>query len=234
VDNFSSDGTPEIAATHADLVLQAGPERSAQRNRGAEALPSEVLAFIDSDMILTETVIAQAVDALNSGAGSVIVPEQTVGEGFWVSVRAFERSFYQGDDRVEAARIFRWSVFQQANGYDEGMTGGEDWDLALRTRHLAPVARTTAFLYHDEGRLSYFQACRKKATYASGLRRYLHKHGGATTLTYFYDRPWMHHPSLLSSQVGVGLLALKVGEAGAVGLRLIRDYIAARKEIPVR
>ena len=35
VDNASTDGTAAIAREHADIFEAAGPERSAQRNRGA-------------------------------------------------------------------------------------------------------------------------------------------------------------------------------------------------------
>jgi len=108
VDNGSSDGTACLAREIADLVLDAGPERSAQRNRGAHARPAPIVGFIDSDMILLPEVVEQSVAALETPSGTVpgrypaavVVPERTVGEGYWSQVRAFERSFYVGSDEV--------------------------------------------------------------------------------------------------------------------------------------
>ncbi len=131
VDNGSSDSTPEIAHKLADLVLEAGPERSAQRNAGAAATAAQVVGFIDSDMVLPTDVVGQAVAAIETGALSVVVPERTLGDGFWAEVRAYERSFYQGSDAIEAPRFFPRSVFDEAGGFDEEMTGGEDWDLGI-------------------------------------------------------------------------------------------------------
>lgn len=212
VDNGSTDGTHEIAERRADIVLEAGPERSAQRNFGARTHPADFLGFIDADMVLEPSVVQEAVALLRDGAGSVIIPERTVGTGFWVEVRAFERSFYIGSDAIEAPRFFRREVFERAGGFDEQLTGPEDWDLGQSVRRLAPVARTTATIVHDEGSLSYLAACRKKAHYAIGMRRYLAKRG-ARALLDATRRPWLSRPWRLASRRGLGLLALKAGEA---------------------
>lgn len=225
VDNGSTDGTRAIAEAGADVVLDMGPERSAQRNHGARSCPAQVVGFVDADMILQATVVEEAVAALRSGAGSVIVPERTVGSGFWVEVRAFERSFYDGSDAIEAARFFRWDIFDRAGGFDEQLTGPEDWDLSESARKLAPVARTTAVIEHDEGTIGYLDACRKKAYYAEGMRRYVAKRG-MIALTQAARRPWLHHPRKLINRRGVGLVALKLGETVAVGLSLGRMWLA--------
>ncbi len=220
VDNHSSDSTAKLAMPLADVVIAGGPERSAQRNLGAQSAPAPVVGFIDSDMILQPTVVAQAVDAICHGAGSVIVPERTVGSGFWVQVRAFERSFYDGSDAIEAARFFRWDVFERTGGFDEQLTGPEDRDLTESARQVAPVARIVAVIEHDEGAITYFDACRKKAYYAEGVRRYVAKRG-LSGIRQASIRPWMHQPRRLASRLGLGLVALKAGEITAVGSVLI-------------
>jgi len=212
VDNGSTDATVTIAEQGADVVLHAGPERSAQRNYGARAYPAAIVGFIDADMVLAPTVIEEAVSAIGRGAGSVVVPERTVGKGFWVEVRAFERSFYDGSDAIEAARFFRWDIFEQTGGFDEELTGPEDWDLAASARRLAPVARTVALIDHDEGTITYLEACRKKAYYAEGVRRYVAKRGAAA-LWQAGHRPWLRQPQKLLNRRGAGLVALKTGEA---------------------
>ncbi|MHB1599880.1 MAG: glycosyltransferase family 2 protein, partial [Acidimicrobiales bacterium] len=73
VDNASTDETAVIARATADVVLEGGPERSAQRNQGARAAQADVVGFIDSDMVLAPGVVAQAVAAVHRGAGAVIV-----------------------------------------------------------------------------------------------------------------------------------------------------------------
>jgi len=222
VDNSSEDGTVAIAKRWADTVCQAGPERSAQRNYGASLTDADVLGFIDSDMLLAPEVVEQAVAAIATGAGAVIVPEETVGEGFWAEVRAFERSFYSGADNIEAARFYQRDVFQQAGGFDESLTGPEDIDLTVEARRVAPVVRVGATIYHDEGRVEFVDACRKKGYYGPGMRRYVAKRGVGAVRT-FADRPWLRHPARLVSARGAGLVALKAGETVAVCWVLARD-----------
>ena len=231
VDNGSSDGTHAVAARWADFVLEAGPERSAQRNFGARSHPADYLGFIDADMVLEPTVVQEAVALLRGGAGSVIIPERTVGTGFWVEVRAFERSFYTGSDAIEAPRFFRREVFERAGGFDEQLTGPEDWDLGQCVRRLAPVARTAATIAHDEGSLGYLAACRKKGQYAIGMRRYLAK-CGARALLDASRRPWLSRPWKLASPLGLGLLALKAGEA--VTMVAVLGWSAAGAARPAR
>jgi len=113
-------------------------------------------------------VVEEAVSGISQGAGSVVAPERTVGNGFWVEVRAFERSFYDGSDAIEAASFFRWDVFERTGGFDDELTGPEDWDLGESARRLAPVARTVAAIEQDEGTITYLDACRKKVYYAGG------------------------------------------------------------------
>jgi len=212
MDNGSTDGTTAIAEEWADVVLHAGPERSAQRNYGARAFPAAIVGFIDADMVLDPDVVAQAHAAIIGGAGAVIVPEETVGDGFWAGVRAFERSFYAGADNIEAARFYRRDVFERTGGFAESLTGPEDIGLTMEARRAAPVARVSAVIHHDEGRVEFLDACRKKGYYAPGMRRYIAKRGVGAVRT-FANRPWLRHPAKLLSTQGAGLLALKVGEA---------------------
>lgn len=229
VDNSSEDGTVAIARRWADTVCQGGPERSAQRNYGASLTDADALGFIDSDMVLAPDVVEQAVGAIADGAGAVIVPEETIGEGFWAGVRAFERSFYAGADNIEAARFYRREVFEKAGGFDETLTGPEDIDLTIEARQFAPVARVDATIYHDEGRVEFVDACRKKGYYGPGMRRYVAKRGVGVVRA-FAGRPWLRHPARLVSAQGAGLVALKVGETMAVCWVVARDE--ARRKWP--
>jgi len=205
VDNGSTDDTTLIAAALADVVLSCGPERSAQRNAGAAATSAAIVGFIDSDMELPSTVVSEAVDAIVAGAASVVVPERTVGDGFWTNVRAYERSFYQDSEAIEAPRFFRRDVFEGVGGFDEAMTGAEDWDLAIRTSQAGPRVRIDSVILHHEGWVRYFSACRKKGYYGPGVARFAAKHGvfGMASAS---RRPWLRQPRVLMTPLGVGLL----------------------------
>lgn len=219
VDNGSTDATAQIATELADVVFDSGPERSAQRNAGAAATSASIVGFIDSDMVLSPTVVAEAVAALKAGAASVVVPEQTVGEGFWADVSAYERSFYVGNDWIEAPRFFTRTVFDEVGGFDEAMTGAEDWDIALRTAGKGPRTRIDACIIHNEGHVRYSKICWKKAYYAPGVALYIKKHGvnGFASMT---RREWLRQPRALTRPLGLGLLVLKIGQAAAMVVAL--------------
>jgi glycosyltransferase involved in cell wall biosynthesis len=233
VDNHSSDATHDIGENLADQVLVQGPERSAQRNAGAAATGASIVGFIDSDMVLSSTVIAEVVEKIASGAVSVVVPERTVGEGYWAQVSAFERSFYHGDEFVEAPRFFPHAQFTQVGGFDEAMTGAEDWDLGIRTAPLGPRARISAEIIHEEGRVRYFNICRKKAYYAPGVALFVKKHG-AGTLRDMAQRTWLRHPSALANPLGLGLVALKSGQAVAMAGAMVANSVGHSSRLPNR
>lgn len=236
VDNFSSDQTPEVANRLADECITAGPERSHQRNLGARSWSADVVGFVDSDMILEPLVVREAVERIADGAGAVIVPERTVGEGFWASVRAFERAFYVGDDGVEAARFFHRAVLEATGGFDERLNAGEDWDLTIRARQHARVARIAATLDHDEGHVRYRDDCRKKAAYALGIRAFAAKHG-LQTLQRVASRRYLREPWRLvfpHPLLGAGVISLKAGEVLAVTWALLGSLVSSRSQLARR
>ena len=67
VDNASTDATKRIAADLGAVVLEKGPERSAQRNLGWRTAKADWVVVLDADMILpAETIgeILRVYDAL--------------------------------------------------------------------------------------------------------------------------------------------------------------------------
>lgn len=221
VDNHSTDESQQIASELADQVIIAGPERSRQRNLGAASGTAAVVAFIDSDMILNTGVLTQCLEVIRAGAGAVVIPERTIGEGLVCRARAFERSFYAEGSGVEAARVFRRDVLVSAGGFDEQLLGPEDWDLHIRVAGMTTVGRVSAVIDHDEGHVGFLDACRKKAYYAHGMRRFIRKHG-RRGVALAGDRPWLRQPWRLARRplLGGTLVCLKAGESAAMLWRL--------------
>lgn len=211
VDNDSTDKTIETAKTYPVNIYKYGPERSAQRNYGAKKARGKYLLFLDADMRLTPKVIAECVRAAGQtkGIGSVVIPEQSIAFSFWEKVKAFERSFYneKGDSITDAARFFPKKVFLKAGGYDETITGPEDWDLPETIRELGyKDARISEKIFHKERATSLFTLFKKKFYYGLHAHKYLEKHSipVVSPKTIYFLRPlfyksWrrlLDHPSL--------------------------------------
>ncbi|MBV8222081.1 MAG: glycosyltransferase family 2 protein [Candidatus Eremiobacteraeota bacterium] len=179
VDNASSDDTPQIARRNADIVIDKGPERSAQRNAGIGAARGEYVLVLDADMVLERDVVAAAVEAAQGGAAVVAIPEVSFGQGFWSACKTFERAFYARDPVVSAGRFFSRQAALDAGGYDETLTGPEDWDLSMRLAGSTPIAFARARILHDEGRQTLSDLFRKKYYYGRSLPAFVRKHGSA-------------------------------------------------------
>ncbi|MCY0899945.1 MAG: glycosyltransferase [Firmicutes bacterium] len=174
VDAGSADNTAAIARSFGVTFLSTTPNRSAQRNLGAQASGGDYLLFIDADMILSPVVIEECVgySLRHPDTAGLVIPEQSFGETFWAHVKAFERSFYQGVDYMEAARWMPKSIFMKVGGYDPVLLGGEDWDLDERLRQQGPIGRVAAVIRHDEGALTLHRLQYKKHHYADTLPTY--------------------------------------------------------------
>jgi len=177
VDNYSVDRTREIAEICGVRVVLCRAGRSRARNVGASYAKGEFVLFVDSDMELTPNVVGECVAKMSSGFDAVIIPEFSVGEGFWAKCRALEKQCYIGDDLIEAARFFRRSVFESMSGYDSELEAGEDWDLNQRIIKAGfRIGRIDAFIKHHEGKLSLRETMLKKHYYGKTLERYRIRH----------------------------------------------------------
>jgi len=240
VDNNSSDDTKAIAKRYTSHVYDKGPERSAQRNYAFTKTKGEYILVIDSDMELDPNVIASCMFVMlgDPKVGGVIIPEESFGEGFWAQCKRLERSFYVGQDAIEAARFFTRDAFVKAGGYSEEMTGGEDWDLSRRVAAIATIGRATDYIRHNEGRLYFGKTASKMYYYAQHAVEYFAKNPTKSALTdqsgplqrykLFFSRPdkLLRHPIL-----SVGMLALKTSEYACGGLGYYRAKRALRNQV---
>ncbi|MCW4047207.1 MAG: glycosyltransferase [Candidatus Bathyarchaeota archaeon] len=176
VDNYSADKTREIAQRYGNVVSYRGL-RSTARNVGVNLAEGELILSIDSDMELTPNVIHECVDKAENGYDAVIIPEFSIGNGFWAKCRALEKECYFGDDLIEAARFFKKKTFETIGGYNSELVFGEDWDLNLKLKDAGcKIGRTTSFIKHHEGALSLRKVVQKKHYYGKTLSIYQKNH----------------------------------------------------------
>lgn len=181
VDNNSKDKTVDIAKKTGVKVYSFGPERSAQRNFGAKKAKGDYLLFLDADMKLSQNVVKECIEVVgkNKNIGAIVIPEISEAKTFWEKVKGFERSFYnkEGDPITDAARFFSKKAFIVGAGYDETITGPEDWDLPETLRELGfKIGKISARISHKERVSSPIVLVRKKFYYGLRAYKYLAKH----------------------------------------------------------
>lgn len=221
VDNYSSDRTPEIAKKYSDLFFQKGPERSWQRNYASEKATGKYILVIDSDMVLSNNVISECVAEMSKSTkyNSIVIPEESFGEGFWSQCKKLERSFYIGVGYMEAARFFRLADFRAAGGYNVEMVSGEDWDLSQRIAKKGKITRVNSLIYHNEGKITLYKTIKKKYYYAKKFQKYATENKGEKSLNNQINvfnryKLFFIHPIKLFKNpfVGVGMLFMKTCE----------------------
>lgn len=202
VDNNSTDKTKEIALGFTDVVVDKGPERSAQRNHGiCDLATGQYAMFIDADMILTPTLIESCVNEIQTNEVVALhIDELILGRGLLARIRRFERGFYSGTV-IDGARFFYRSIFCELGGFDESLPPGpEDWDLDIRLKNIGriqllsnlaePIAwQMTPFInergvehtlkykgiYHNEDKQSLRTYLKKKKYYSTSMEAYAKK-----------------------------------------------------------
>lgn len=235
VDNKSTDRTKEICKQFAVSVFDKGPERSAQRNYGARKSKGKYFLFLDADMVLEKDIVEECVLRITKKNQqriyAVIIPEKSYGEGFWAKCKVLERSFYEGVEWIEAARFYQHDIFWEFGGYDENLTGPEDFDLPqrIKTKYGKQfIGRINAHIHHNEGKLTLGKSLCKKFYYGKKMREYYTnkenrqyaKQQGSIFNRYmlFFSKPkkLFRNPVL-----GFGMLCMKTSEMIALGLGMV-------------
>jgi len=226
VDNHSTDRTAELARAYVDKLVITGPERSVQRNRGVQESSGIYVLILDADMQLTPRVVEEAVDCFTNDPTlkAVIIPEKSIGHNYWARCKALERNCYIDNlDDVSAARFYDRELFLQEGGFDEEMTGTEDWDLSQRIGQVAKIGSIKSVILHDEGKIHLPDQMRKKYYYARTMRSYLKRHPTAfLRQANFLFRPafFRHWRDLVKNPnltAGMFFLRLCEGLASAAG-----------------
>jgi len=237
VDRHSGDGSAELAHKWGAKVIETNANRSEARNIGAERTYSSAILFVDSDMVLPPTLIEECRMGLEKH-DALVIPEVSVGIGFWAKCKALERLTHLGNELLEAARCFRRAAFSTLRGYNPSLEAGEDWDLQNRAKALGlSLGRVRAQIEHDEGHLTLGGILAKKYRYGKVIGEYLqaNPHFGirqanpirrvlAPTLAVFPEDP-AH---------GIGVLILKSLEFTAAGIGYVQgNWSDSRRESSV-
>jgi glycosyltransferase involved in cell wall biosynthesis len=150
VDNYSTDATVEIAKRYTPLIYTFSPERSSQINYGVQKCSGTYIYRVDSDFVLENNVISEAVnESENGNYGAVLIHNTSdPSVSFWAKVRKFERDMYGSDDLNVAVRFIRRDVFLSVGGFDPRLIYGEDYDLHNRIVQKHKIGRIGAKEMH--------------------------------------------------------------------------------------
>lgn len=179
VDNYSTDATKEVADQDGIIYIRAGNERSAQRNIGAQQSKGEYVCFIDSDMVLSPTVLQECVDIMekNKSLIALSIPEESFGTTFWAQCKKFERSCYAHIRWMHAVRFMTKQSFIAVSGFNTHLVSGEDFDIHNRIEKMFgthSVGLIKSIIYHNEGALSLRKTLKKKYYYGKHIYDYMH------------------------------------------------------------
>jgi len=227
VDNNSSDSTKEIAKKYTTKVYNKGPERSVQRNYGVKKAKGAYVLILDADMKLSRNVIKDCISLINKNKVShITIPEVSVASNYWEKIKAFEREFYNlhGDSAIEASRFFLKKAFVEVSGYDETITGPEDWDLPERLeKNGYKKGRIKSIIYHYERIPSLFSLFKKKYYYGLKSHIYFKSHNidAISSKTIYFLRPVFYRnwrKLLFNPLKSVSMIVMLMGEQLAGGL----------------
>lgn len=147
VDDGSSDGTTAVARSYeVELIAQENAGPAAARNRGFAASRGEIVAFHDSDDLMTSDKLAVQVGELlaDPGIGCVLAEQELMIEDdaelpFWAegsdvptAMPAKPEEPADEPDVHPMTMVVRREVFERVGGFDEEMRAAEDFDWMLR------------------------------------------------------------------------------------------------------
>jgi glycosyltransferase involved in cell wall biosynthesis len=161
VDSFSHDNTVNIAKGFDAIIIQRKCNPAAARNVGVANSTGQYVLFLDSDQVLSVSVIEECVEkSAADDAGMVRIPEVFIGKGFWSHCSAVWKNSY---GKVERAywrrrniicgepRFFIKEQIARAGMFNDKLLWGEDYDLYKRMNKMRiKEATCESELYHFE------------------------------------------------------------------------------------
>src|SRR6266581_7898957 len=106
VDNCSTDDTLQVVAKTTAIAIVMISSMSQARNMGALRAKGEFLFHVDSDMELSPRTVEGCVSSCESdNSDAVIVPEASVGKGYWAGCIALGKTLVLGLEGYEGVRF---------------------------------------------------------------------------------------------------------------------------------
>lgn len=146
-------------------VINAGKERSEQRNIGIESSSGEYILYLDSDQKVSPELIQECVDLMRFGFNSIYIPEVITTPGWFAKLRQYERDFYTGT-AVDCVRFIRRDCCPK---FSTDLNGPEDSYHDRQVLGLRTVSKNV--LYHHD-RIGFWDYFKKKAYYAKSMKKY--------------------------------------------------------------
>ena len=234
VDNYSEDGTVEIARKYGAKTFNKGPERCAQINLGVKMANGEYIYRVDSDFILDSSIVLECIDKCEEEGYDAIAVHNTSDPtiSFWSNVRNLERDCYKDDESNIAARFFRKDIFNSIGLFDENLIAAEDYDLHNRLIEGGfKVGKIKSQEVHIGEPKSLWEVAKKHYYYGKTIGEFIKKNperarSQLSPLRASYLRHWknfLKHPMLTAgfviyqsvrySSSGLGFLNAKLKES---------------------
>jgi len=138
VDNFSSDNTIKIATKFGARIMQRKCNPALARNIGVANSTGKYILFLDSDQVLSPSVVEECVRKCESERfGMIRIPEVFIGKNFWNSCSAIWKNCYQKVEQCRTSenvirgepRFFVKSQIIRAGMLNVTLLWGENYDL---------------------------------------------------------------------------------------------------------
>ncbi len=183
IDNFSTDTTYDIITSYPTIHLQSGPERSVQRNIALKKAKGDWILWLDADMILKKDTVEECVRRVtaNDNLTAIVIQEEVPGNNTSTRIRNFENILYLNTN-ISTPRFLRKDILKKIKGFDENLTGAEDWDMARRYKEVSSdfdflESNASCGILHIEEDLTFPVYLKKKHYYAKGCELYEKKWG---------------------------------------------------------
>jgi len=238
VDNYSRDGTREIAEKWGVNFFLKGSERSAQMNHGVQNASGEYILRVDSDMVADARVIEKSLELCSKGMDAVVLPVLPYLDehsNFWVKCRTLEQKMVMDDMVNVAPRFIKRQVFMAIDGYDETIVAWEDYDL--HNRLLSSGYRVALLqdqvLWHlgEPSSLKEYVARMIRYGKTGSLGSFVRKHGWRGLRQISIVRPsFVRHRSyfLTDPRHYMGLLLLKLVQTLSFILGVLSQHLPSR------
>jgi glycosyltransferase involved in cell wall biosynthesis len=168
----TTDRTREIVNEFECKLAIIGPERSSQRNYGAEIASGEYIYFVDADMEFTKGLLLEIIQNLNQNK-ILVVKERVPGNSLYCKSLNIEKQLYDYNTKLSAARVFHKKSFLDLGGFNTEMISGEDWELDKRfvSNGFETCYLESHILHHEED-IGIVKSIKKKIYYAKNLKNY--------------------------------------------------------------